>query len=69
MDVVEHELKRYDQMKLDLDKRKHPENFSKEIIDSREELNGILMNVEKPKEVNLHINNYLVKYSQTNLNF
>lgn len=56
MDIIEYELKRYDQMKLDLDKRKNPENNSnnsnnKEMVENREELNGILMNVEKPKEV------------------
>lgn len=50
MDIIEYELKRYDQMKIDLDKRRNPDGV-KELMDSREELDGTLMNVEKPKEV------------------
>jgi hypothetical protein len=53
MDIIEHEIKRYDQMKLDLEKRRNPEGSnSKEMVESREErVDGTLMNVEKPKEV------------------
>lgn len=36
MDVIEHEIKRFDQMKLDLDKRKNSNTINKDMADSRE---------------------------------
>lgn len=51
MDVVDHELKRYDQMKADLDKRKNPDGNPKEIIKSSDNLDSTIMDVEKPKDV------------------
>jgi hypothetical protein len=53
MDVIDHELKRYDQMKQDLEKRKNAENGNgKDINKSQDNLDGgTIMNVEKPKEV------------------
>jgi hypothetical protein len=54
MDVVDHELKRYDQMKQDLERRKSIENGSKELNKSQENLlDSTIMNVEKPKDVSL----------------
>lgn len=56
MDVIEHELKRYDQMKQDLDRRKLSADSAKsEVIKSQENLDGTIMNVEKPKDVSLKI--------------
>lgn len=51
MDVVDHELKRYDQMKADLDKRKNPDGNPKEIVKSSDNLDSTIMDVEKPKDV------------------
>ncbi|KAL7036101.1 hypothetical protein ACKWTF_008691 [Chironomus riparius] len=51
MDVIEYELKRYEQMKQDLDKRKNVENGGKDINKSQDNLDGTIMNVEKPKEM------------------
>jgi Kinesin-associated protein (KAP) len=51
MDVIEHELKRYDQMKQDLERRKNTESSNKELNKSQDNLDGTIMNVEKPKEV------------------
>ena len=64
MDVIEYELKRYDQMKLDLEKRKNPESVNKEMNSSREELDGTLMNVEKPREVRTikNIESFILKF-------
>jgi hypothetical protein len=56
MDVIEHELKRYEQMKQDLERRKGSasgENSSRDMNKSQENLDGTLMNVEKPKEVKI----------------
>lgn len=53
MDVIEHELKRFDQMKSDLDRRKNPEALNKG-IESKGESDGALVNVEKPKEVSVY---------------
>lgn len=53
MDVIEHELKRYDAMKQDLERKKSADSSSRGDLDkSMENLdNGTIMNVEKPKEV------------------
>lgn len=51
MDVIEHELKRYDQMKQDLDRRKNAESGKNDVVKSQENLDGTIMNVEKPKDV------------------
>lgn len=51
MDVIEHELKRYEQMKQDLDRRKNFESGKNDIVESQDNLNGTIMNVEKPKDV------------------
>jgi hypothetical protein len=51
MDVIEHELKRYDSMKQDLDRRKNVENGKNEVNKSQDNLDGTIMNVEKPKDV------------------
>lgn len=51
MDVIEHELKRYDQMKQDLDRRKSAENGKSDVNKSQDHLDGTIMNVEKPKDV------------------
>lgn len=51
MDGIEHELKRYDQMKQDLERRKNAENGKSELIKSQDNLDGTIMNVEKPKDV------------------
>jgi len=53
MDVIEYELKRYEQMKQDLDKRKNAESGAKDTNKSQDNLDGTIMNVEKPKEVSL----------------
>jgi hypothetical protein len=53
MDVIEYELKRYEQMKQDLDKRKNAESGAKDMNKSQDNLDGTIMNVEKPKEVSL----------------
>ncbi len=50
MDVIDHELKRYDQTKSDLDQRKNPENKEKE-KPALENADNTLMNEEKPKDV------------------
>lgn len=55
MDVIEYELKRYEQMKQDLDKRKNAENGGKDVNKSQDNLDGTIMNVEKPKEVSFLI--------------
>ena len=63
MDVVDHELKRYDQMKADLDKRKNPDGNPKEIIKSSDNLDSTIMDVEKPKDVrrnNISMNNEII---------
>lgn len=50
MDVIEHELKRYDQMKSDLEARKNPESSrEKELNKSIDDLD--IMSEEKPKDV------------------
>lgn len=51
MDVIEHELKRYDQMKQDLDRRKNVDNGKNEVNKSQDNIDGTIMNVEKPKDV------------------
>jgi hypothetical protein len=51
MDVIEHEPKRYDQMKQDLERRKSAENGKSEVNKSQDNLDGTIMNVEKPKDV------------------
>lgn len=52
MDVIEHELKRYDNMKQDLERKKNVENVKSDIIKSQDNLDGTtIMNVEKPKDV------------------
>lgn len=54
MDVIEHELKRYDQMKSDLEARKNPESSrEKELNKSTDDLD--IMSEEKPKDVRLTI--------------
>lgn len=53
MDVIEHELKRYDQMKQDLDRRKNIDNGKNDVNKSQDNLDGTIMNVEKPKDVRL----------------
>jgi len=51
MDVIEHELKRYDQMKQDLDRRKNADSGKNDVNKSQDNLDGTIMNVEKPKDV------------------
>jgi Kinesin-associated protein (KAP) len=51
MDVIEHELKRYDAMKQDLDRRKNVDNGKNEDNKSQDNIDGTIMNVEKPKDV------------------
>lgn len=51
MDVIEHELKRYEQMKQDLDKRKNADSGKNDVNKSQDNLDGTIMNVEKPKDV------------------
>lgn len=51
MDVIEHELKRYEQMKQDLERRKNNDSGSKDMNKSQDNLDGTIMNVEKPKEM------------------
>lgn len=53
MDVIDHELKRYDQTKSDLDMRKNPDNKEKEKEkeNTNENVDNTLMNEEKPKDV------------------
>ncbi|KAG5681802.1 hypothetical protein PVAND_011210 [Polypedilum vanderplanki] len=53
MDVIDHELKRYDQMKQDLERRKNAENGNNKDINKSQDnnLDGTIMNVEKPKEM------------------
>lgn len=55
MDVIEYELKRYEQMMQDLDKRKNAESGAKDTNKSQDNLDGTIMNVEKPKEVSLSL--------------
>lgn len=50
MDVIEHELKRYEQMKQDLDKRKNADSGKNDMNKSQDDLDGTIMNVEKPKD-------------------
>lgn len=57
MDVIEHELKRYDVMKQDLERRKSVDSGKGDINKSQDNLDcGTIMNVEKPKEVSLFVN-------------
>lgn len=51
MDVIDYELRRYDQMKNELEMKKNPENVNnpKELTSS--EFLDSIMNEEKPKEV------------------
>lgn len=51
MDVIEHELKRYDQMKQDLDRRKNADTVKNDVNKSQDNLDGSIVNVEKPKDV------------------
>lgn len=53
MDVIEHELKRYDAMKQDLDRRKNVDNGKNDVNKSQDNLDGTIMNVEKPKDVRI----------------
>lgn len=50
MDVIDYELKRYDNMRNDLETHKNPEQKLKETNKSAEYLDTI-MNEEKPREV------------------
>lgn len=50
MDIIDYELKRYENMKNDLETRKNPETKNKDTCKSSDYLDTI-MNEEKPKEV------------------
>lgn len=51
MDVIDYELKRYEQMKNDLENRKNPEIKPRELTKSTDCLETTLNNEEKPKEM------------------
>lgn len=51
MDIIENELKKYEQMKIEIDKRKNSETNVKNVVDIQENFESSIMNIEKPKEV------------------
>lgn len=71
MDVIDHELKRYDQTKTDLDHRKNPDNKDKEKEKEKtaDNVDITLMNEEKPKDVSSFLLLKLSNFFKFYLNF
>lgn len=51
MDIIENEIKKYDQMKMEIDRRKNLDNNKNIISDCPDSIEASIMNIEKPKEM------------------
>lgn len=55
MDIIDFELRRYDNMKNELEVRKNPESSKEKLNKSSDDFLDAIMNEEKPKEVNFEV--------------